>query len=310
MRAKLGAFSRRSGISSRLFGCGEWVVSLSNRFLVALLALVALPGCTTIVSSATGNLARSLSAATLNHPDPETVKQAAPAFLLMVDGLIEGDPEDTDLLLAGARLYGSYATAFAADPERERLLASRSLDYAHRALCTRSEELCAAKERPYDEYASVLALVEEDDIAALYAFATAWAGWVQTHASDWNAIAQIPKIEASFERVLEFDDVYGDGNAHLYLGVLNTQRPEALGGKPELGRRHFERAIEISQGRNLLAKVLFAQQYARLVFDQRLHDRLLEEVLAADPEATGFTLSNVLAQRQARELLEGSNDYF
>ena len=40
------------------------------------------------------------------------------------------------------------------------------------------------------------------------------------------------------------------------------------------------RAVEISGGRNLMAKVLFARHYARLVFDQGLHDRLLGEVLA------------------------------
>ncbi len=285
-------------------------MSLSSRSLIPLLVLLTLSGCTTIVSSATGNMAQSLSTETLNHPDPETVRQAAPAFLLMIDGLIEGAPEDTVLLLAGARLYGSYTTAFASDPSRARLLASRSLNYAHRALCTRLEALCRATERPYDEYAGALAMVRDDDVEVLYSFASAWAGWVQTHSSDWNAIAQIPKIEVSFERVLEFDDGYDSGNAHLYLGVLNTQLPEAMGGKPELGRRHFERAIEISEGRNLLAKVLFAGQYARLVFDQLLHDRLLEEVLAAEPEAPGFTLSNVLAQRQALELLGESNDYF
>jgi hypothetical protein len=83
-----------------------------------------------------------------------------------------------------------------------------------------------------------------------------------------------------------------------------------MGGHPEVGRLHFERAIELSQGRNLLAKVMFAQQYARLVFDRDLHDRLLEEVLAADPEASGLTLSNVLAQQQALELLAGSPDFF
>jgi len=83
-----------------------------------------------------------------------------------------------------------------------------------------------------------------------------------------------------------------------------------MGGKPEIGREHFERAIALSKGKNLLCKVLFAKQYARLVFDRELHDRLLEDVLAADPEARGFTLTNVLAQQQARILLAESDDYF
>ena len=37
-------------------------------------------------------------------------------------------------------------------------------------------------------------------------------------------------------------------------------------------------------------KVEFARTYARLVYDRELHDRLLEDVLAADPDVPGLTL--------------------
>ena len=59
-----------------------------------------------------------------------------------------------------------------------------------------------------------------------------------------------------------------------------------------------------------MAKVLYAKQYARLMFDQELHDRLLNEAIAADPEAEGLTMINYLAQRQAAELLAESADFF
>ena len=72
----------------------------------------------------------------------------------------------------------------------------------------------------------------------------------------------------------------------------------------------FERAIELSGGRNLMAKVEYARNYARLVYDKALHDRLLNEVLAADPVAPDLTLVNILAKREARKLLRESGDYF
>jgi hypothetical protein len=59
-----------------------------------------------------------------------------------------------------------------------------------------------------------------------------------------------------------------------------------------------------------MAKVLYARQYARLVFDRPLHDRLLNEVVAADPEAPGLTLGNTLAQEQALLLLASADEYF
>jgi hypothetical protein len=83
-----------------------------------------------------------------------------------------------------------------------------------------------------------------------------------------------------------------------------------LGGKPDVAREHFERAIELSGGRDLSIKVEYARRYARLVFDQELHDRLLAEVLNAPVEAPGKTLFNVLAKREAETLLASSKEYF
>ena len=46
------------------------------------------------------------------------------------------------------------------------------------------------------------------------------------------------------------------------------------------------------------------------LYERELHDRLLNEVLAADPTVPGATLTNVLAQEQAADLLATADDYF
>jgi hypothetical protein len=56
--------------------------------------------------------------------------------------------------------------------------------------------------------------------------------------------------------------------------------------------------------------VEYARGYARLLYERELHDRLLNEVMAADPAHDGFTLSNVLAKEQAAALLAEADDYF
>jgi hypothetical protein len=96
----------------------------------------------------------------------------------------------------------------------------------------------------------------------------------------------------------------------LYMGGLETVLPASMGGNPEKGKAHFESAIEYSGGRFLMAKVVYAEQYAKLVFDQALHDALLNSVLAADPVAPNLTLINTLAQERAKQLMMESNDYF
>ena len=88
---------------------------------------------------------------------------------------------------------------------------------------------------------------------------------------------------------------------HGYLGILNSLRPPALGGNPELARSHFERAIELSGGQDLSIKVEYARRYARLVFDQELHDRLLTEVLNAPADAPKlYALQRVGKEGSAR----------
>ncbi len=278
-----------------------------NRFrpLTLFAVLTLLHGCATLSPE---RMAGNLSRAMLNQDDPATVQAGASAYLLLLDGLIEGRPRDQALLIAGARLYGAYATGLVQDAERAKRLSARSRAYARRALCNNQPMICENEGRPYTEFAPLIESIGPEDLGALYTYGTSWAGWIQARSDDWNALADLPKVERIMERVIELDARHDRGRAQLYLGVMRSQLPPALGGKPEAGRAHFELAIAYSDGRDLIAKIEFARRYARLVFDQALHDRLLQEVLAADPVEPDLTLSNVLAQQQARTLL--SDDYF
>ncbi len=74
--------------------------------------------CASLMSSATNRMADNLSTAILDQDDVETVREATPAYLIMLDSLIAGDPDNVNMLLAGANLYGAYASAFVEDRER------------------------------------------------------------------------------------------------------------------------------------------------------------------------------------------------
>lgn len=272
--------------------------------------LTATAGCSSIMSSATTSLADSLTGAILNQNDPETVRQGAPAYLLLIDGLIADNPESTNLLLAGASLYSSYAGAFVEDRDRAAKLSEKGRDYGWRAMCTSDRSACKSWSAPYGEFEKVVSEMGVKELPVLYGAGAAWATWITANKSDWAAVADKARVDAMMRRVVELDDSYDEGSAYMYLGVLATILPEAMGGKPEEGRLAFERAIELSGGRNLMAKVLLAEDYARLVFNAELHDRLCREVIDADPEAPGLTLINTLAQEKARALLADSSDYF
>jgi hypothetical protein len=246
----------------------------------------------------------------MNNEDLATVEAGGPSYLLMIDSLLHGDPNNESLLRSAATLYAAYTGAFVKDTLRAQKLTDKSLRYALRALCVRHPDTCSLREVRFETFANIINEMDRKDVPTLYALGTAWAGWIQAHREDLNAIAEISRVEAIMERVVELDESYQDGSAHLHLGVIATLLPPALGGRPEVGRNHFERAIEISGGNNLMAKVIYARQYARLLFDRELHDRLLREVMEADPNVPGFVLINNLAQQQAQELLDSAEDYF
>lgn len=256
------------------------------------------------------NLSQNLSDAIMNQNDPETVRDGAPAYLLLIDSFIEGEPDDEELLRSGAALYGVYAAVFVEDPERAMRLVQRARGYAERALCQRKSSLCRLSERPYEAFVASLTSLGPGDVPVFYTYTQSWLLSIKANSSDWAALADLPKVEAALERLVELDETYERGSAHLYLGILQTLRPPALGGKPEDGRQHFERALALSQGKDLSVKVEYARGYGRLLYDRELHDRLLREVLAAETEVPGLTLLNVLAQEQARQLLRSGEDYF
>lgn len=285
---------------------------LSLRLTAGLLApaIVLSAGCTSIVRSMTGRMADSLAQAILNQNDPETVRQGAPAYLLMIDGFITDAPDDPAVLMTGARLYSSYASAFVDDPERSARLALKARNYGRRALCASVPTTCTMWEAPFESFESTVEALDRKHIEATYVAAMSWATWIQANREDWAAVADKARVEAMMLRVVTLDEHFERGSAHLYLGVLATLLPKAMGGQPEEGRRHFERSIEISGGTDLMAKVLLARDYARLVFDRPLHDRLCTEVLQADPDIPGLTLSNTLARQEAEKLLADSDDYF
>lgn len=281
-----------------------------TRTIIGLAIALLLTGCASIISSTTSKVADNLTQAILNQNDLETVRAGAPAYLIMIDGLIEGEPDSTKLLLSGSKLYGSYNSAFVDDELRSKKMATRSFTYAKTALCLELPKVCSGLSLKSDDFKATLSSASKNDLAVLHGFASAWAGWIQVNTDDWNAIAQIPKLKTSFERCVVLDENFDDGSSHVFLGVLASQIPPSLGGKPEIARAHFEKAIEISNGRNLMIKVLMAQHYSRLVFDQELHDGLLNSVLSESAEFPGYTLINTLAKLQSQILLDESADFF
>jgi hypothetical protein len=267
-------------------------------------------GCSFIIETQTSNAAEQLSRTILNHDDPATVSAAIPTLLIVMDSYARSDKSSGDAKLSAAKLYGAYAGAFVVDPVRRKTLTSTAFRYAREGSCKKNFKWCGLNSIDQKAFSDFVNTLEKREIDTVYAYAVAWLSYIEAHSDDWNAVADLPKPQKLFSFVVEQDESYDHAGAHLYLGALALTVPPALGGKPEVGRAHFERAIELTQGHNLVTSVEFARRYARLVFDEELHHELLLGVLASDPRHEGLTLMNVWAQQQAQILLDDESEYF
>jgi hypothetical protein len=279
---------------------------LPGLFLVSGILLAS--GCANLISGITSQMADDLAGSILNSEDIDTVREGVPAYLLLMDSFLRSSPDSVELLLAASNLNGAFS-ALLDDEARIKRFSDKSMRYVEHAACVSKSPLCDARQQRYANFEQTVGSLKVGDVPVAYSLGVAWVGRLQANSDDWAVIAELSRAKLLMERVIELDEYHENGGPHLYMGGMETLLPASMGGKPEKGRAHFDKAIDINEA-YLMTKVIYAQQYARLVFDQELHDRLLNEVLSADPVVEGMTLTNRIAQERAADLLASSNDYF
>ncbi len=89
--------------------------------LVLLGVTLSAPGC-----GLKSNMMTHLSRSILNNNDLAMVEAGAPSYLIMVDSLIDQDPDSADMLCTGAGLYTAYSDVFVADNARKKKLADKA----------------------------------------------------------------------------------------------------------------------------------------------------------------------------------------
>ena len=291
------------------------MIKKTNKFIAKSVLLIVnlnfIIACAPIVSNITDNLARNLSDAVLNQEDPKIVRDGAPAYLLLLDSLVAGNPENPVILSSASDLYTSYSAIFVNDANRSKILSERALKYSKKALCISYEDSCNWDDYSFDDFNLSLDDFDVKYSDLLLTYSTSYLVYIRSHSNDWNAIARLPYIESALEYYVEKNpETENIDSVYTYLGILSTLLPPALGGDYEKGKRYFENAIEFSGDQNLSAKVEYALSYARPLYDRELHDKLLLEVISSNPVKKNYTLLNVIAKEQASSMLEDADEYF
>ena len=282
------------------------------RYLQVIVFVALLPGLGGCGRMVVDSLMRPTVANLQRQTDIDLVCEGTPAFLLMIDSMVAADPKDKKLMMTASQAFTGYAAALDAcgRTERAATVSIKARLYGMSLLwnCDNLRGICTL---PFVDLQQTLADLNRGDVDRLFWAGNGWATWIRYQQGSPESLAQLVRVEDIMLRVLELDETYYYGGAHLFLGAYYGSKPPLLGGKLEESRSHFEKALGISNRQFLPALVLYAQTYARMAFDRKLYVTLLQEVidfpLASRPD---IGLANQVAKRNAVGLLEQADQFF
>ena len=232
-------------------------------------------------------------------PDPLIARDGIPACILMIESSLSASPDDPQLLRGAAGLYGFYGTHLVKDEESARRLTQRALEYALRAAAVDISGLEDARRMDFDTFGTVVNRAGASDVPALFSLGSVWMQWIRARKDDLDAIADLPRVEAILERVVQLDATYRDGTPHLYLALLAALLP----AEKDVVEAHFRRAIVAADGTSLMPSVLHAL-WLRDMGDARRCKELLQGIVESGlPDAPAYTLMNQLALEKSQQAL-------
>lgn len=265
------------------------------------------------------------------EPDYDMAARAIPASLKTVEGFHMVDPENKRLVKILAEGYCQYATGFIEDEWEQAALEKRFDDAEYQSQrATKAFIRCMgyglellggewkkALSGEGGAFAKKVAGAGKDERDGLLWVGVGLAGAINQNKDDIALVSQLPKARAIFERLAQLDEGDEDRDPtlralpHIALASMAVAMSKAMGGKPELGQKHFLRAMELTHDKFLLAKVFYARRYAVAVQDKALFRKALVEVLQTDPAVwPDQRLANEIAHRRARRYLKNEKEWF
>jgi hypothetical protein len=255
-------------------------------------------------------LLEDVSKAAYKQADLRTIREGMPAYLMLIDGMLEARPDNAQLSLAAAQAYSSFGS-LAGDQDKEyaKVLAAKARAYALRSLVQRGFK--DPVKSPFDDFKKDVQTTGKKDVPYIFWTAACWANWIILNLDSVEAMAELPRVELLIRRAQALDEGYYYGGPDLFLGIWLASRPAVAGGDLNKAQQYFLRALDYGKGKFLMAYVYYADNYARRALDKELFVSTLNKVLETPADiAPELTLINTIAKNKAKELLSHVNEYF
>ena len=291
--------------------------------VVFLFAVVTNTGCS-VKKFAIGKIGSAIASGGTTYDSDEDIQlvgDALPFGMKLIESLLADIPRHKGLLLAACKGFSTYSYVYVQQEAdrvaetdlgeaakirtRARKLYGRARGYCDRVMDIRYPGM---KEALLANPKTALAGVKKKDVPLLYWSAASLGLGISVSRSDASMLARMPEVEALVERGIQLEEGWNDGAIHEFQVILAGAKP----GGPDFNnlKKHFDRALEFSQGKHAGLFVAYAEAVAIPQQDRKEFRALLEKGLAIDPdEYKDVRLANLVAQQRARRLLENIDNF-
>ena len=232
-----------------------------------------------------------------------------------------------NLIVKTARAYSSYAgfiedkmeeAEIAGDYETAEDMRARAIDlyirsekYALKALAKSDKTFSEVRTVDMTVFQKALQKLEKKDVEPLFWTAYSIARGISLQKDDPMQVIDLARVELMMQRVLELDETFYFGSAHLFYAVYYGDRAISIGGDPEKAKEHIAHVERINNGKFLMSKLYLARYYAYPTQDVTLFKQSLQEVLDAPSDIyPGEEAATSLAKSRAKRLLDQVDDLF
>lgn len=267
--------------------------------------------------------------------DYELAARAIPGTLKTVEGFWVVNPGNPQLVAILTEGYCQYGIGFVEDEWEQAMLEKdldraqyhstratkmfiRCLNYALKSLGSGwQEDLFAEGEDAQTRQDKRIASAPSSKRTPLMWAALALGAAVNQNKDNMEMIPYAATAKAMLLKVLEIDAKHPQRDPvlaampHVALGLVYTAVSPTLGGDPKKAEEHFQKALELTQDKFLLARVHYAKRVGVATQNRQLYRDNLLKVLQTDPAIwPEQRLANEIAHRRARRYLKMEKELF
>ncbi len=255
----------------------------SRVFLPLLLVFFLACNIKKVALIATAETTADFAAEAQKYDIPFVVGSGIPSNILIMETARQLDPDNVKILSALAEMYCSYGFGFVEEESKKKaeVLYRKGAIYAERALSLKNKNfqktLSLVKEgkaQPED----LAKTITQKDIKDAFWYTSCLGYWIQASGGAPEAVAELSKMLALVDRLIEIDEGYFYGSPLILKATFYATAPSILGGSPVKAKFYFEKAFKKTDGKFALAKLVYAQFYATLLKDRTEKEIYEEEV--------------------------------